>query len=119
MPRVIRSNEASMSGVRLPTGNAKVAVFLTQQDFRSGVRGFGVRSLDPGVRIEPADVGDVEEVWFVFSGIGEVITGDGGRLPVQPGDVVFTGPGDRRGIANVGMEELVFAAFAVTVPKAT
>lgn len=114
MPRVIKHDEAHVSTARLPGGHARFAAYLTGQDFRSAVRGFGVRSLDPGVHLDPADIGPVEEVWLVISGVGVVLT-DHGDLPIQPGDVVFSMAGERRGLRNTGMEPLVFAGFAADV----
>ena len=81
-----------------------------------GVRGFGVRSLQPGVQLDVADIGAVDEVWFIVAGVGSVLTGEA-ELPVQPGDVVLTPAGDRRGIRNTGIEPLVFAGFAADVVK--
>lgn len=115
MPRVIRSAEALVSTTRLAGGSAQFAAYLTRQDFRSGLRGFGVRSLDPGAALEAADVGGVEEVLFVIAGVGTV-AGSAGEAQIQPGDVVLTRSGERRGIRNIGAEPLVFATFAADVP---
>lgn len=111
MPRVVKYNEAAVSSVRLPGGAASFAAYLTREDFRSGLRGFGVRSLEPGVVLEAAELGNVDEVLFIVSGVG-VVVADGAELPIQPGDVVLTSPGQSRGLRNTGAEPLVFAGFA-------
>jgi mannose-6-phosphate isomerase-like protein (cupin superfamily) len=112
MPRVVKHSQAAVSTVRLAGGTASFAAYLTREDFRSNVRGFGVRCLEPGVQIDAAPVGPVEEVLFIVSGIGRIV-GREGDLPVEPGDVVLTAPGDVRGIRNTGSEPLIFAGFAV------
>jgi glyoxylate utilization-related uncharacterized protein len=116
MPRVVKHSEAAVSAVRLPGGRALYAVYLTRDDFRAPVHGFGVRSLDAGVTIDIAEVGEVDEVLFIVSGTGVVLAGEA-ELPVQPGDVVLTPAGDRRGIRNTGLEPLVFAGFAAEVKE--
>jgi len=114
MPRVIKHQEASVSVARMRGGNALFALYLTRDDFRSGLRGFGVRSLEPGVELESTSIGDVDEVCFIVSGIGLLVTAEG-ESPVQPGDVVLTNAGESRGLRNSGAEPFVFAVFAADV----
>ena len=69
--------------------------------------------LPPGTSIGIHRHGDDEEYYYILSGQG-VMTLDGQRHPVGPGDMTAVFPGGEHGLENTGDSELRVLVFAVS-----
>lgn len=88
--------------------------FFKTEDFLSDVTWFNDNLVQPGVAIEPHQHVDVEEVYYILEGKGEVEIGEE-RRPVSQGDAIYLPPRKTHTLKNTGTYPLRFICIGAKV----
>lgn len=102
---ILRQSEAKKSGGAW----GSIRIYTPDRTATEGTDSLLTAELEflPGQRLQPPHLHPDEEVQYVISGRGTWHL-NGRDVPLEPGDLMYTRPGDLHGIANTGPEPLRF-----------
>ena len=84
---------------------------LKSDEFLSAINTLNANILNPGMAIDPVhNHEDVEQIWFILSGVGKARVGDEER-EVKEGDAIYLPPQVPHTMKNTGTYPLRFLAI--------
>ena len=89
------------------SGTLTVWRLFREDDFLSNIKYISECLLDAGITIEPHEHADIEEVYYILSGIGKIQLGDETQ-EVRQGDAIYIPPSTSHTMKNLGSYPLRF-----------
>ena len=97
-------------------GTVTAWTFFKADDFLSNILWFNDNLIEPGVAIEPHEHEDVEEVYYVLQGQGEMRIGEEERS-VSQGDAIYLPPQKTHTLRNTGTYPLRFVCMGAKIKR--
>jgi len=109
-------NLHQQAGELVHDGTVAAWTFFRAEDFLSGVLWFNDNLVQPDIAIEPHQHEDIEEVYYVLQGRGEMKIEDEEKS-VSEGDAIYLPPGKIHTLRNTGTYPLRFVCMGAEIKK--